>query len=70
LSALRVGMVGTCFIAGTHVDWFRTDDPHDDRGFRTILCGSQVDGFKQGFRQPLSALPQGDRTHRLDPARD
>jgi predicted dehydrogenase len=28
---------------------FRMDEPHDDRGFKTILCGSQVEGFKQGF---------------------
>ncbi len=28
---------------------FRMNDPADDRGFKTILCGSQVDGFKQGF---------------------
>ncbi|MEQ1768213.1 MAG: Gfo/Idh/MocA family oxidoreductase [Devosia sp.] len=28
---------------------FRMNDPHDERGFKTILCGSQVDGFKQGF---------------------
>jgi hypothetical protein len=28
---------------------FRMDEPRDDRGFKAILCGSQVDGFKQGF---------------------
>jgi predicted dehydrogenase len=28
---------------------FRMDEPHDDRGFKSILCGSQVEGFKQGF---------------------
>jgi len=28
---------------------FRMGDPRDDRGFKTILAGSQVDGFKQGF---------------------
>jgi hypothetical protein len=28
---------------------FRMADPRDDRGFKSILCGSQVDGFKQGF---------------------
>ena len=28
---------------------FRMDEPHDDRGFKTILCGSQIEGFKQGF---------------------
>ncbi len=42
-------MVGTGFIAGTHVDWFRMNDPHDERGLKTIPCDSQVDGFKQGF---------------------
>lgn len=28
---------------------FRMADAPDDRGFKSILCGSQVDGFKQGF---------------------
>lgn len=28
---------------------FRMNEPHDDRGFKTILAGSQVEGFKQGF---------------------
>jgi predicted dehydrogenase len=28
---------------------FRMADARDDRGFKTIHCGSQVDGFREGF---------------------
>ncbi len=28
---------------------FRMAEPADARGYKTLLCGSQVDGFKQGF---------------------
>ena len=28
---------------------FRMRDEKDDRGFKTILCGSQTEGFKEGF---------------------
>lgn len=34
---------------GNELHVFRMNEPSDDRGFKTILCGSQVEGFKQGF---------------------
>ena len=46
------GTEGTLFVENERTNElhvFRMSDPHDDRGFKTILCGSQVDGFKEGF---------------------
>jgi predicted dehydrogenase len=46
------GTEGTLFVENertSELHVFRMADPHDDRGFKTILCGSQVEGFKAGF---------------------
>jgi predicted dehydrogenase len=46
------GTTGTLYVENersNELHVFRMDEPHDDRGFKTILCGSQTEGFKQGF---------------------
>jgi predicted dehydrogenase len=46
------GTEGTLFVENERANElhiFRMGDEKDDRGFKTILAGSQTDGFKQGF---------------------
>ena len=46
------GTTGTLYVENerpNELHVFRMNEPHDDRGFKTILCGSQTEGFKQGF---------------------
>jgi predicted dehydrogenase len=46
------GTEGTLYVENersNELHVFRMSDSRDDRGFKTILCGSQVDGFRQGF---------------------
>jgi predicted dehydrogenase len=46
------GREGTIYVENerpNELHVFRMRDPVDERGFKTILGGSQVDGFRQGF---------------------
>lgn len=46
------GTEGTLYVENERANElhvFRMRDAGDDRGFKTILCGSQVDGFREGF---------------------
>lgn len=46
------GTEGTLFVENERANElhvFRMSEARDDRGFKTILAGSQVDGFKTGF---------------------
>ncbi len=46
------GTTGSLFVANerpNELHVFSMGDAPDDRGFRSILCGSQTEGFKQGF---------------------
>ena len=46
------GTEGTLYVENERANElhaFRMSDTQDDRGFKTILCGSQVEGFRDGF---------------------
>lgn len=46
------GTAGTLYVENersNELHVFRMREPQDERGFKTILCGSQVDGFREGF---------------------
>ena len=46
------GTKGTLYVENERANElhaFRMSDKQDDRGFKTILCGSQVEGFRDGF---------------------
>jgi predicted dehydrogenase len=46
------GTRGTLYVENersNELHLFRMDEPRDDRGFKTILCGAQFDEFRRGF---------------------